>query len=137
MAKQNYNKLELTWIGKGEEPKLEPRILIENPELSYGDPKSENMIIHGDNLLALLDSLDSTFISSFINQICLANKITSQDKLDEIREHLLLNIKIIRLATNVFPEEIRDTLVQFFADYAVVPFKSKEFTNLKNNQYTL
>jgi adenine-specific DNA-methyltransferase len=53
MAKQNYNKLELTWIGKGEEPKLEPRILIENPEFSYGDPKSENLLIHGDNLLAL------------------------------------------------------------------------------------
>jgi adenine-specific DNA-methyltransferase len=46
-------KLELTWIGKGEEPKLEPRILIENPEYSYGDPNSSNMLIHGDNLLAL------------------------------------------------------------------------------------
>jgi adenine-specific DNA-methyltransferase len=46
-------KLELTWIGKGEEPQLEPRILIENPEYSYGDPASENMLIHGDNLLAL------------------------------------------------------------------------------------
>jgi adenine-specific DNA-methyltransferase len=46
-------KLELTWIGKGEEPKLEPRILIENPEYSYGDPNSPNMLIHGDNLLAL------------------------------------------------------------------------------------
>lgn len=53
MAKQQYNKLELTWIGKGEEPKLEPRILIENTEYSYGDPKSDNMLIHGDNLLAL------------------------------------------------------------------------------------
>jgi adenine-specific DNA-methyltransferase len=53
MAKQNYNKLELTWIGKGEEPKLEPRILIENPDYSIGDPKSENMLIQGDNLLAL------------------------------------------------------------------------------------
>jgi adenine-specific DNA-methyltransferase len=46
-------KLELTWVGKGEEPKLEPRILIENPEYSYGDPDSPNMLIHGDNLLAL------------------------------------------------------------------------------------
>lgn len=53
MAKNNLQKLELTWIGKGEEPKLEPRILIENPEYSYGDPNSENMLIHGDNLLAL------------------------------------------------------------------------------------
>jgi adenine-specific DNA-methyltransferase len=53
MAKNNLQKLELTWIGKGEEPKLEPRILIENPEYSYGDPNSSNMLIHGDNLLAL------------------------------------------------------------------------------------
>ena len=51
--KKILQKLELTWIGKGEEPKLEPRILIENPEYSYGDPSSENMLIHGDNLLAL------------------------------------------------------------------------------------
>lgn len=51
--KKTLQKLELTWIGKGEEPKLEPRILIENPEYSYGDPDSENMLIHGDNLLAL------------------------------------------------------------------------------------
>lgn len=49
----NPQKLELTWIGKGDEPKLEPRILIENPEYSYGDPNSENMLVHGDNLLAL------------------------------------------------------------------------------------
>ena len=46
-------KLELTWIGKGDEPKLEPRILIENPEYSYGDPSTDNMLIQGDNLLAL------------------------------------------------------------------------------------
>jgi adenine-specific DNA-methyltransferase len=52
MAKQ-LQKLELTWIGKGEEPKLEPRILIEDPSKSYGDPHTENMLIHGDNLLAL------------------------------------------------------------------------------------
>lgn len=52
MAKQ-LQKLELTWIGKGNEPKLEPRILIEEPSKSFGDPNSENMLIHGDNLLAL------------------------------------------------------------------------------------
>ncbi|RJQ28692.1 site-specific DNA-methyltransferase [Candidatus Parcubacteria bacterium] len=46
-------KLELTWIGNDEELKLEPRILIEDPNKSYGDKSSENMLIHGDNLLAL------------------------------------------------------------------------------------
>ena len=49
------NKLELTWVGKDEEIKLEPRILIENPTLSNTekDKDTENMLIHGDNLLAL------------------------------------------------------------------------------------
>ena len=48
------NKLELTWVGKyDEKPALEPRILIENPEYSYGDDDTGNMLIHGDNLLAL------------------------------------------------------------------------------------
>lgn len=51
--KPRKQRLELTWIGKDEELKLEPRILIEDPNKSYGDPNSENMLIHGDNLLAL------------------------------------------------------------------------------------
>lgn len=46
-------KLELNWIGKDEELKLEPRILIEDSKKSYGDQGTENMLIHGDNLLAL------------------------------------------------------------------------------------
>lgn len=52
MAKQ-LQKLELTWIGKGKEPKLEPRILVEDAAMSFGDPKAENILIQGDNLLAL------------------------------------------------------------------------------------
>lgn len=54
------NKLELTWVGKGNHPKLEPRILLEVPELSYHSPHRnsvddifENRLIFGDNLLAL------------------------------------------------------------------------------------
>jgi adenine-specific DNA-methyltransferase len=53
-------RLELTWIGKDERPKLEPRILVEDQSLSYhaGVRKSEadifdNILIQGDNLLAL------------------------------------------------------------------------------------
>lgn len=51
--KKTNQKLELNWVGKGEELKLEPRILIEQPEYSFGDKDSGNMLIHGDNLLAL------------------------------------------------------------------------------------
>lgn len=46
-------RLELTWIGKGEDPAVEPRILLHDPSKDYGDPNAENMLIHGDNLLAL------------------------------------------------------------------------------------
>lgn len=49
------NKLELTWYGKDQPIIVEPRILIENKALSNcsADPDTENMLIHGDNLLAL------------------------------------------------------------------------------------
>jgi len=46
-------KLELTWIGKGSESAVEPRILLHDASKDYGDPTAENMLIHGDNLLAL------------------------------------------------------------------------------------
>jgi len=46
-------KLELTWIGKGNEPVVEPRILLHDASKDYGDPAADNMLIHGDNLLAL------------------------------------------------------------------------------------
>lgn len=60
-------KLELTWVGKDEKEEIEPRILVENPELSHiynrdkngqlslinKDGDFDNMLIHGDNLLAL------------------------------------------------------------------------------------
>lgn len=61
---RKLQKLELTWVGKYDEQQpLEPRILIENPEYSYGEVETGvlpngkqwkgNMLIHGDNLLAL------------------------------------------------------------------------------------
>jgi adenine-specific DNA-methyltransferase len=50
-------KLELVWEGKENLIKPEPRILIENPELSFSvdgeDVSTGNMLIHGDNLLSL------------------------------------------------------------------------------------
>lgn len=50
-------KLELVWEGKDNPIKPEPRILIENPELSFSvdgeDVSTGNMLIHGDNLLSL------------------------------------------------------------------------------------
>jgi adenine-specific DNA-methyltransferase len=53
-------RLELTWIGKDERPRLEPRILLEDSDKSYHAKARvtdhdifDNILIHGDNLLAL------------------------------------------------------------------------------------
>ena len=53
-------KLELTWIGKDKRPKLEPRVLLEDPSRSYHAKRHggendlfDNRLIFGDNLLAL------------------------------------------------------------------------------------
>ena len=65
MTKQ---KLELTWIGKEKRPRLEPRILLEDPERSYHAKHRvsaadlfDNRLIFGDNLLAL-KALEQEFI---------------------------------------------------------------------------
>ena len=50
---EKKGKLELTWVGKFDEKELEPRILIEEKSKSYGERETDNMLIHGDNLLAL------------------------------------------------------------------------------------
>jgi len=53
-------KLELTWIGKDEREKLEPRVLIEDEAMGHSCPAPDgslglrdNILIKGDNLLAL------------------------------------------------------------------------------------
>jgi len=60
-------RLELTWIGKEIRPKLEPRILLEDPDKSYHAAHRmsendifDNRLIFGDNLLAL-KALESEF----------------------------------------------------------------------------
>ena len=53
-------RLELTWIGKDARARLEPRVLVEDPGVSYHakarvteSDRFDNVLIHGDNLLAL------------------------------------------------------------------------------------
>ena len=66
---QKKQKLELTWIGKENRPRLEPRILLEDPEKSYHAKQRvsdkdifDNRLIFGDNLLAL-KALEQEFAS--------------------------------------------------------------------------
>ena len=68
-------KLELTWIGKENRPKLEPRILLEDPAKSYhakhrvtATDLFDNRLILGDNLL-VLKAEPAALLVSFENDI--------------------------------------------------------------------
>ena len=68
MVMLNRSKLELTWIGKENRPRLEPRILLEDPEKSHHAAHRvtdhdlfDNRLIFGDNLLAL-KALEHEFV---------------------------------------------------------------------------
>jgi len=83
-------KLELTWVGKDERPRLEPRVLVEEPDRSYGDPGAENMLIFGDNLLAL-KALEQDFAGK-IKCICIDPPFNTKqafDHYDDGVEHSL------------------------------------------------
>lgn len=85
---QKRGKLELTWVGKYDEKKIEPRILVEDKSKSYGDPNSENMLIHGDNLIALKaleDKYANTIKCVFIDPPY--NTGNAFDKYDDGLEH--------------------------------------------------
>lgn len=81
-------KLELTWIGKDKELNVESRILLYDKEKSYGDQNTGNMLIHGDNLLAL-KALEQDY-SNRIKCIYIDppfNTGAAFDKYDDNREH--------------------------------------------------
>ena len=99
-------KLELTWIGKEHRPRLEPRILLEDPEKSYHaqqrvteNDRFENRLIFGDNLLAL-KALEQEFtgqkrIKALESQRNEQRRslFEAQDRVDLQREELISNIE--------------------------------------------
>jgi len=94
-------KLELTWIRKEHRPRLEPRILLEEPERSphaahrvtAGD-LFDNKLIRGDNLLALkvglereikeMDRLIKEARRNAVTALTLEEKLASQKQIKAI-----------------------------------------------------
>jgi 5'-3' exonuclease len=113
------------------------------PKITGVSPSKSKKIISnlrnkfGDSILEKLDQLDSAFISIFLDELKAVNKIKDLDKIEEIRTHLIFNIKIIRLSVNLFPDEIREALESFFTSHETLRFNSREFINLKNNLSSL
>ncbi len=97
MSASKKTKLELTWIGKENRPRLEPRILIPDDSKSHhakhrvsdGD-LFDNRLIFGDNLLTnhkRIHSLESTRIEKhrFLFE--------AQDPVDRQRDELVADIE--------------------------------------------
>lgn len=82
------NKLELTWYGKDDPILVEPRLLIENAALSNtaADPDTENMLIHGDNLLAL-KALESKYAGQ-VKCIYIDPPYNTGEAFDEFEDNL-------------------------------------------------
>lgn len=84
-------KLELTWIGKNNRPRLEPRILLEDPAISYHASRRvsdtdifDNRLIYGDNLLALR-ALEQEFTGK-IKCVCIDPPYNTGSAFDEYED---------------------------------------------------
>jgi len=82
------NRLELTWYGKDDPIKVEPRLLLHDASKDFGDADSENMLIHGDNLLAL-KALEKDYVGK-VKCICIDppyNGNAMNEHYDDLVEH--------------------------------------------------
>ena len=59
-------------------------------------------------ILHNLDELNEEFIEVCVNEMCQLNKIVLEEDVKDLREHLLLNIKLIRLSYNMLPENLKN-----------------------------
>ncbi len=110
-------RLELTWVGKEDRPRLEPRILLEDKSKSYGahqDPlSSPNLLICGDNLLAL-KALETTLSGKFkciyidppfnadAAELLYDDNVEHSAWLSMIRERLILLRRLMRSDGSLF-----------------------------------
>ena len=80
---KSKSRLELTWIGKENRPRLEPRVLLEDPGRSYHAKRRvsdhdifDNRLIFSDNLLAL-KALERAPNAGALRQVIVRPHITS------------------------------------------------------------
>ena len=120
---QITGRLELTWVGKYEERVIEPRILLEDMSKSYGDPSSENMLIHGDNLIAL-QALQQDF-SGRIKCIYIDPPFNTGQAFENYDDNLEMSIwlNLMRKRIELLHELLRDDGTMFVhIDDAYLPY---------------
>ena len=120
---QKTGRLELTWIGKYDNKVVEPRILLEDTSKSYGDPSSENMLIHGDNLIAL-QALQQDFVGR-IKCIYIDPPFNTGQAFENYDDNLEMSIwlNMMRKRIELLHELLRDDGTMFVhIDDAYLPY---------------
>jgi hypothetical protein len=85
------------------------------------------------NSIDLLDANDETFIDFIVKNISKLNNLKEEVDIKELENHVRLNIKIIRLNTNHFPDDILGLLNESVYNTSLSSFKYSGLNNLKNN----
>ena len=90
--------------------------------------------LYDGRFIELLDDLDDELIDFMMEEMIVMNKIKDESFISELRDHLLFNIKLIRLSSKVFPNEIKDKLDGFFSTRGEAnKFSYDKFLEVKNN----
>ena len=118
-------KLELTWIGKDKRPKLDPRILLENPELSY----------HASHKVSENDIFDNKLIFAMYRATELASrpgvKVESgSSEIDPALQHeKMLRMRLFGAKKKQIAKALPDTLVGVKHPKAEVHRRTKHVAN--------
>lgn len=80
-----------------------------------------------DEVLEKIDSSDEEFIDFVVDKMAELNKIEDEKLIEDIREHFIFNILVIRLHPNFIPDAVKESLENQIAD---------EIENKSNFKYT-
>ena len=59
-------------------------------------------------ILCNLDELNEEFINTCVSEMCKLNKASTDEEIDSLKDHLFLNIKLIRLSYNMLPDSLKN-----------------------------
>lgn len=110
----------------------------EIPKITGVTPKKMEAVISavlekfGESIIDKIDSIAPDFLEFTISEIAKVTK-AKEDALEDIRDHLNFNIKIIRLTPSFFPEPILSSIKDTVALKEERRFNYREFTQIKNN----
>ena len=109
------------------------------PKLNKMTPTKTEFIINsikdkfGLESIDLLDNRDETFIDFIVENIKQVNKLKDENDILQMKKHLLLNISIIRLNSEFFPEYVNESLDVEISNMKISKFSYSKLENLKNN----